>query len=111
MSGPKEKLAGIVGSSGVPDGESTLLEYPKDGSFAKPMKSRFVVKAKTAPEAIKGTADFFSDTQRWMNEKKLGVDMGHWNQDLRHYKVREAVNPKHLCGSYYRTLTPSKIGA
>jgi hypothetical protein len=27
------------------------------------------------------------------------------------YKVREAVNPKHLCGSYYRTLTSSKIGA
>jgi hypothetical protein len=87
---------------------------------------------------IKGTADFFNDTQRWMNEKKLGVDMGHWNQDLRRedgygftqeehdamfvklpqplvtayqYKVREMVNPKHLCGSYYRTLTPGKIGA
>ena len=26
------------------------------------------------------------------------------------YKVRDVVNPKHLCGSYYRTLTPSKIG-
>jgi len=24
------------------------------------------------------------------------------------YKVREAINPKHLCGSYYRTLTPEK---
>ena len=31
--------------------------------------------------SIKGTADFFNDTQRWMNEKRLGVDMGHWNQD------------------------------
>lgn len=88
--------------------------------------------------SIKGTADFFNDTQRWMSEKGLGVDMGHWNQDLRRedgygftqeehdamyeklpqplvtayqYKVREAINPKHLCGSYYRTLTPSKIGA
>jgi hypothetical protein len=86
--------------------------------------------------SIKGTADFFNDTQRWMNEKKLGVDMGHWNHDVRHengywftqeehdaefaklpqplvtayqYKVREAINPKHLCGSYYRTLTPSKL--
>ena len=87
---------------------------------------------------IKGTADFFNDSQRWMTEKGLGVDMGHWNQDVRHedghgftqeehdtmfaklpqplvtayqYKVRDVVNPKHLCGSYYRTLTPSKIGA
>ncbi|MHB9152279.1 MAG: FAD-binding oxidoreductase [Spirochaetales bacterium] len=86
--------------------------------------------------SIKGTADFFNDTQRWMNEKKLGVDMGHWNQDLRRpdgygftqeehdamymklpqplvtayqYKVREAINPKHLCGSYYRTLSPEKL--
>jgi hypothetical protein len=82
--------------------------------------------------------EFFDDTQRWMNEKKLGVDTGRWNRDLRRpdgygftqeqrdemfaklpqplvtayqYKVREAVSPKHLCGSYYRTLTPSKIGA
>ncbi len=88
--------------------------------------------------SIKGTADFFNETQRWMNEKGLGVDMGHWNQDCRRedgygftqeehdamyvklpqplvtayqYKIREAINPKHLCGSYYRTLTPSKIGA
>jgi hypothetical protein len=67
---------------------------------------------------IKGRADFFNDTQRWMNEKKLGVDMGHWNQDLRRQdgygftqEEHEMVNPKHLCGSYYRTLTPSKIGA
>lgn len=88
--------------------------------------------------SIKGTADFFNDTQRWMTEKGLGVDMGHWNQDLRRedglgftqeehdamyvklpqplvtayqYKVRDAINPNNLCGSYYRTLTPSKINA
>jgi hypothetical protein len=88
--------------------------------------------------SIKGTADFFNDTQRWMTEKKLGVDMGHWNQDLRRpdgygftqeehdamyiklaqplitayqYKVREAINPKHLCGSYYRTLSPEKLSS
>jgi hypothetical protein len=87
-------------------------------------------------ESIKGTAAFFNDTQRWMNEKGLGVDMGHWNQDVRkedgynfsqeehdamyvklpqplvtvyQYKVREAINPNNLCGSYYRTLTPSKL--
>jgi hypothetical protein len=71
-----------------------------------------------------------------MWEKKLGVDMGHWNQDVRRedgydytqeqhdemyvnlpqpnvlayqWKIREAFNPNHLTGSYYRTLTPSKI--
>ena len=71
-------------------------------------------------------------------EKGLGVDMGHWNQDLRREdgfgftqdqhdamyvklaqplvtvyqcKVRDAINPKHLCGSYYRTLTPEKYTA
>lgn len=87
-------------------------------------------------ESIKGTAAFFNDTQRWMNEKGLGVDMGHWNQDLRkedgrgftqeehdnmyinlaqplvtayQYKIREAINPNKLCGSYYRTLTPSRL--
>jgi glycolate oxidase len=87
-------------------------------------------------ESIKGTYAFFKDTQRWMHEKKLGVDMGFWNQDLRHedgywftqqehdelysklpqplvtayqYKLREIVNPKNLCGSYYRTLTPDKV--
>jgi hypothetical protein len=26
-----------------------------------------------------------------------------------HWKVREAFNPNHLGGSYYRTLTPSKV--
>jgi len=87
-------------------------------------------------ESIKGTADFFNDTQHWMNEKGLGVDMGHWNQDLRRedghgmtqeehntmyvnlpqplipvyqYKVREIINPNNLCGSYYRTLDPAYL--
>jgi hypothetical protein len=87
-------------------------------------------------ETIKGTAAFINDTQRWMNEKGLGVDMGRWNQDVRRedgyyvtqeqqdemyvklaqplvaayqWKVRKAVNPNNLCGSYYRTLNPDKI--
>jgi len=25
------------------------------------------------------------------------------------YKIREAVNPNHLCGSYLRTLSPGKL--
>lgn len=86
--------------------------------------------------SIKGTADFFNDTQRWMHEKGLGVDMGKWNESARRedgynftqeehnaifknlpqpevasyqWKVREAFNPHHLTGSYYRTLDPSSI--
>jgi glycolate oxidase len=88
-------------------------------------------------ESIKGTKEFFDDTQRWMHEKGLGVDMGRWNETARksdgyHYsqeehdeifaqlpqpevtayqwKIREAFNPNNLTGSYYRTLRPSKIG-
>ncbi len=87
-------------------------------------------------ESIKGTKEFFDDTQRWMTEHKLGGDFGRWNYDVRkpdahdysqeehdaiyvnmaqplamayQWKVREAFNPGNLCGSYYRTLTPSKI--
>nr|WP_320132684.1 FAD-binding oxidoreductase [uncultured Holophaga sp.] len=87
--------------------------------------------------SIKGTCEFIDETQRWMFSKGLGLDMGRWNADIRRpdgfdytqeqhdnmyvnapqplvfayqYKVREAINPRHLGGSYYRTLTPSKIG-
>lgn len=87
-------------------------------------------------ESIKGVEAFFNDSQRWMKEKGLGVDMGHWNQDVRkadgygfsqeehdnmyinlaqplvtmyQYKIRELINPKNLCGSYYRTLSPDKL--
>ncbi len=83
--------------------------------------------------SVKGTADFFNATQEWMFAKGLGVDMGKWNQSARRpdgyfytqdeqnqmfsklpqplvteyqFKVREAFNPKNLCGSYYRTLDP-----
>jgi glycolate oxidase len=86
--------------------------------------------------SIKGTADFFNASQEWMNSKKLGVDMGKWNQTARRadgyyytqeehneihknlpqpmiagyqYLVREAFNPNNLCGSYYRTLDPSVL--
>jgi glycolate oxidase len=87
-------------------------------------------------DTIKGTCEFIDDTQRWMIKKGLGVDMGRWNADVRrpdgfnytqdeqdafllkwpqpivpayHWKVREAFNPNHLGGSYYRTLTPTKL--
>jgi glycolate oxidase len=87
---------------------------------------------------VTGTAEFFNVTQEWMNKKKLGVDMAKWNQNARRfdgyyysqeeqdemfsklpqpltavyqYKVREAFNPKNLCGSYYRTLNPEKFGS
>jgi hypothetical protein len=88
--------------------------------------------------SIKGTCDFIEESQKWMFQKGLGLDMGRWNADVRrpdgfnytqdeqdamllkwpqpiipayHWKVREAFNPNHLGGSYYRTLTPSKLPA
>jgi glycolate oxidase len=87
--------------------------------------------------SIAGTRELIDETQKWMHSKKLGVDMGRWNQDARkedgcdytqqehdalfikaaqplvfayQWKVREAFNPNHLGGSYYRTLTPSRLG-
>jgi glycolate oxidase len=84
--------------------------------------------------SVKGTADFFNASQAWMTDKGLGLDMGKWNQSARRpdgydfsqeeqnqmfstlpqplvavyqYKVRQAFNPKNLCGSYYRTLDPA----
>ena len=85
--------------------------------------------------SIKGTKEFIDESQKWMFAKKLGVDMGRWNVDLRRedglnytqdehdamyinaaqplfftykYKIREKFNPNHLSGIYYRTLTPDK---
>jgi glycolate oxidase len=83
-------------------------------------------------DSIKGTCEFIDATQQWMISKKLGLDMGRWNHDVRgkdgfdlsqdqqdafasrmpqplvphyQYKVRQAVNPNDLTGSYYRTLS------
>jgi hypothetical protein len=85
---------------------------------------------------IDGARAFIDATQRWMSGKKLGADMGRWNADARNprgydysqeeqdamflkapqphvmayqWKVREAFNPNHLTGTYYRTLDPKKL--
>jgi hypothetical protein len=85
-------------------------------------------------ESIKGTKEFIDLTQKWMTGKKLGADMGRWNEASRRedgyyytqeeqnamfsklpqpltavyqYKVKQAFNPNDLCGSYYRTLDPN----
>jgi glycolate oxidase len=87
-------------------------------------------------ESIKGTEAFINISQEWMNKKRLGVDMGRWNQSARkedgyyytqeeqnamfsklpqplvteyQYKVKKAFNPHDLCGSYYRTLDPEYV--
>lgn len=87
-------------------------------------------------ESVKGTNEFFNASQEWMHSKGLGADFSRWNQDTRRgdgynytqeehdalfekmpqpllmayqYKIREAFDPNHLGGSYYRTLTPSKV--
>ena len=86
--------------------------------------------------SIKGAEEFINKTQEWMTSKGLGLDMGRWNYDARgkdgrnvrqevhdsiyakapqpliaayQYKIREIINPKNLCGSYYRTLNPEKL--
>ncbi len=83
--------------------------------------------------SITEARELIDETQKWMFEKGLGLDMGRWNADARRpdaydytqeehdamyeklpqplvpeyqWKVREAFNPKHLTGSYYRTKTP-----
>ncbi|MBR0597444.1 FAD-binding oxidoreductase [Sinanaerobacter chloroacetimidivorans] len=84
-------------------------------------------------DTIRQARELIDETQKWMFEKGLGVDMGRWNADARRpdaydytqeehdamyqnlpqplvpeyqWKVREAFNPKHLTGIYYRTKTP-----
>jgi glycolate oxidase len=86
-------------------------------------------------ESIRGTRAHIDDSQRWMQSKGLGLDMGRWNYDARRpdgydytqdehdeiyksmaqpavveyqWKIREAFNPNRLTGSYYRTKTPEK---
>jgi hypothetical protein len=86
--------------------------------------------------STQGAKAFIDSSQQWMFKKGLGVDMGRWNADARRpdgynytqeehdamfikapqpliwayqWKVREAVNPNHLGGSYYRTLSPEKL--
>ena len=87
-------------------------------------------------ESVEGSCEFIDDTQRWMFEKGIGLDMGRMNSDLRgvdgydmpqeiqdqiysnapqphvfsyQWKIRELFNPNHLGGSYYRTLNPEKV--
>jgi glycolate oxidase len=83
--------------------------------------------------SIKGSKELIDETQKWMTSKGLGADFGRWNADVRRpdsynytqeehdafysklpqpelaeyqWKVREAFNPNHLTGSYYKTLSP-----
>ena len=84
-------------------------------------------------ESIKGAYELAEWSQKWMNEKGFGADFCRWNADVRkndgyyysqeehdafyskiaqpalamyQWKIREAFNPNHLTGSYYKTLTP-----
>jgi glycolate oxidase len=85
-------------------------------------------------ESIKDACSFVDKSQEYMTSKGLGSDFCRWNQDARQpngydytqeqhdafyskipqpalaeyqWKIREAFNPNHLTGSYYRTLTPN----
>ena len=83
--------------------------------------------------SVDGTCDYIDHTAAWMKSKGFGQDLGRSNQNARRkdgysytqeehnkmfagtpqaewvkyqWKVREAFNPNHLGGSYYRTLDP-----
>ncbi len=87
-------------------------------------------------ESIRGTCEFMEGNQKFHNKYSFGPDFCRWNADVRHmngynytqeehdemfvnapqpwvyayqYKIREAINPNNLCGSYLRTLNPSKL--
>ncbi|MBN2625239.1 MAG: FAD-binding oxidoreductase [Spirochaetales bacterium] len=87
-------------------------------------------------ESVQGTSDMVDENQAFHNKYAFGPDFCRWNSDVRHvngysytqeehdemfakapqpwiyayqYKIREAVNPNHLCGSYLRTLSPGKL--
>ncbi|MDR1815868.1 MAG: FAD-binding oxidoreductase [Clostridiales Family XIII bacterium] len=86
--------------------------------------------------SIEDSNAHIEETAAWMKEKGLGTDFGRWNADARkpdgynysqaehdsfyeklpqpamaeyQWKIREAFNPNHLTGSYYKTLTPKEF--
>ena len=88
------------------------------------------------PESIRNADALVDCSQKWQNEKGLGADFGRWNSEARkndgyyytqeehdafftgiaqpslaeyQWKIREAFNPNHLTGSYYKTLTPQEF--
>ncbi len=87
-------------------------------------------------ESVHGTCKFIDGNQEFHNKYSFGPDFCRWNSDVRHmngynytqeehdemfsktpqpwifayqYKIREAVNPKNLSGSYLRTVNPEKL--
>jgi len=88
-------------------------------------------------ESIKGANDFVDKvSQPFMTKHGFGPDFCRWNSDVRRpdgydytqeqhdgfyskinqpalaeyqWKIREAFNPNHLTGSYYKTLTPKEF--
>lgn len=84
-------------------------------------------------ESIRGVYKLSDETQKLHNKYGFGPDFCRWNSDLRQmdgynvsqevhnelykdsaqpwvfayqYKIKEAINPNNLCGSYFRTLDP-----
>ena len=88
-------------------------------------------------ESVKGTCQYFIDVpEKFMTEHGFGTEMSHITSKMRRpdgysytqeeqnkmyknipgtniftyqWKVREAFNPNHLCGSYYQTCDPEAI--
>jgi glycolate oxidase len=88
-------------------------------------------------DSIKDTCAFVDVSQSFMMKHGFGADFCRWNDDTRQpdgydytqeqhdgfygkiaqpalaeyqWKIREAFNPNHLTGSYYKTLTPGEHG-
>ncbi len=85
-------------------------------------------------ESIRGCKELSDACQEFHNKYSLGPDFCRWNSDVRHmngysftqeehnemfkrapqpwifgyqFKIREAINPKNLCGAYFRTADPA----
>ena len=83
--------------------------------------------------SVKGTCEYIDHTAKWMKDHGFGMDLGRVNANARRsdgysftqeehnamfrgtpmekitvyqYKLREALNPNNLSGSYYRTCEP-----
>jgi len=84
-------------------------------------------------DSIEDANALIDESHEWMMKKGLGPDFGRWNSQARknsgynysqeeqdamfkdipqtalatyQWKIREAFNPNHLTGSYYKTMTP-----
>jgi len=133
----KEKFAkesGLIADTG---GDSDMGAIATLGGGGVTGWEFFVCFDRYDKKSIVATKEMVDLSQDWMNEKKLGADMGRWNSNARRedgyyytqqqqnemmskiaqplvaeyqYKIKMTFNPLDLGGSYYRTLDPAYMG-